>query len=387
MQPPRCAAEWGQTCIPETGRAVLDCDRPARIGSDLASPTAQRPSLEVPRPGAAESERSANPARDRRFSLLWWVFVANGAVLVAAFLLLAFSPITLSAPVTVEQLALLVGGLMLMLALDFLLVRKVLAPLFRITEVMASVDPERPGRRLSGVNPRSAEGVALVEAFNRMLDRLESARHDAARTALAAQEAERLRVARELHDEIGQTLTAVVLEAERAAEGDSAGADRELLHIADAVRESLDEVRRISRELRPEALDDLGLVSGLLALCSRVEAQGGARVRPRLQKELPALSPEVELVLYRVAQESLTNALRHAEATTASLALSADGDAVVLTVSDDGVGMPSELRHGTAGLAGMRERALLVGGRLSIESCPGNGTDVRLEIPLEQGER
>ena len=108
-----------------------------------------------------------------------------------------------------------------------------------------------------------------------MLDRLERARREAARTALAAQEAERLRVARELHDEIGQTLTAVMLQAERAADEDPAQAAAALGRVAEAVHESLDELRRIARELRPEALDDLGLVNALIALCSRVDAQGG----------------------------------------------------------------------------------------------------------------
>jgi two-component system sensor histidine kinase UhpB len=214
-----------------------------------------------------------------------------------------------------------------------------------------------------------------------MLDRLESARSEAARTALAAQEGERVRIARELHDEIGQTLTAAMLVAEHAAEGDPALAPRELGRVADVVRESLDEVRRISRELRPEALDDLGLVSALLALCSRVDAQGGPRVKPMLQGKLPTLSPEVELVIYRIAQESLTNVLRHADATTASVSLKAEAGRVVLTVKDDGAGMPSALPSGTAGIAGMRERALLVGGRLSIESRPGDGTTMRLEVP------
>ena len=100
---------------------------------------------------------------------------------------------------------------------------------------MSSVDPDRPGRRLVGVDPRSAEGRALAEAFNSMLDRLERARREAARTALAAQEAERLRVARELHDEIGQTLTAVMLQAERAAEEDPAQAAAALGRVAEAV--------------------------------------------------------------------------------------------------------------------------------------------------------
>ena len=202
---------------------------------------------------------------------------------------------------------------------------------------MTSVDPDRPGRRLP-VTPFSREGAALVEAFNAMLDRLESARHQAARTSLAAQEAERLRVARELHDEIGQTLTAVVLQAERAAEGDPAVAQRELARVAEAVHDSLDEVRRIARELRPEALDDLGLVNALIALCSRVNAQDGPQIRRELDGNLPPLSPDIELVIYRVAQESLTNALRHAEATTATISLALESGGVDLTIEDDGNG-------------------------------------------------
>jgi two-component system, NarL family, sensor histidine kinase UhpB len=248
--------------------------------------------------------------------------------------------------------------------------------------VMSSIDPDRPGRRVSEIHLRTAEGAALADAFNAMLDRLENARRDAARTALAAQEGERLRVARELHDEIGQTLTAVMLQAERAAAGDPAVAPAELGRLANAVRESLDEVRRIARELRPEALDDLGLVNALIALCTRVGAQGGPRVRRELQGGLPPLSPDVELVIYRIAQEGLTNALRHAGAETVTVSLMADAERIALSVRDDGGGIPAELPSGTAGIAGMRERALLVGGRLSIESPPGRGTEIRLSVPL-----
>ena len=317
-------------------------------------------------------------------SLLWWVFFANGAVLVVALLLLTFSPIEIDAPIETGQFALLLAGFVVLLVLNLVLLRRVLSPLFRLTEVMSSVDPDRPGRRLSGVNPLSSEGQALAEAFNAMLDRLESARHEAARTALAAQEGERLRVAQELHDEIGQTLTAVTIRAERAADGDPALAAQALRQVADAVRESLDEVRRIARELRPEALDDLGLVNALIALCTRVGAQGGPRVRRELQGELPPLPPDVELVVYRIAQEGLTNALRHSGADSVTVSLKADAETVTLSVTDDGEGMPPELPPGTAGIAGMRERALLVGGRLSIESRPGQGTEVRLTIPAPQ---
>jgi two-component system, NarL family, sensor histidine kinase UhpB len=317
-------------------------------------------------------------------SLLWWVFLANGAVLAVALLLLTFSPITIDAPIEVGQFALLLAGFVVLLALNLVLLRRVLSPLFRLTEVMSSVDPDRPGRRLSGVDLFSAEGQALADAFNAMLERLESARHQAARTALAAQEAERLRVAQELHDEIGQTLTAVTIQAERAADGDPALASQALRSVADAVRESLDEVRRIARELRPEALDDLGLVNALIALCNRVGAQDGPRVRRELQGALPALLADVELVVYRIAQESLTNALRHADARSVTVSLRADAVCLTLCVTDDGKGMPPQLPGGTAGIAGMRERALLVGGRLSIESRPGQGTEVRLTIPVDQ---
>jgi two-component system sensor histidine kinase UhpB len=237
--------------------------------------------------------------------------------------------------------------------------------------------------RLSSVDPRSAEGQALVHAFNGMLDRLESARRDAARTALAAQEAERLRVARELHDEIGQSLTAVTIQAERAADGDAEHAPEALRNVAHSVRESLDEVRRIARELRPEALDDLGLVNALIALCNRMSSSDGPLIKRELQGTLPPLPEEVELVLYRIAQESLTNALRHANARSVTVWLEGDAESVALRVRDDGDGMPRRLPDGTAGLSGMRERALLVGGRFAIDSVPTRGTEVRLRIPLD----
>jgi len=317
-------------------------------------------------------------------SLLWWVFLANVSVFAVALLLLTFSPIEIDAPIETGQFALLLAGFVVLLTLNLVLLRRVLSPLFKLTEVMSSIDPDRPGRRLSGVDPRSSEGQALAHAFNAMLDRLESARHEAARTALAAQERERLRVAQELHDEIGQTLTAVTIQAERAADGDPALASQALRRVADSVRESLDEVRRVARELRPEALDDLGLVNALIALCSRIDAQNGPRVRRELQGRLPALPVDVELVVYRIAQESLTNALRHAGARSATVSLTADAETLTLRVADDGKGMPDRLPRGTAGIAGMRERALLVGGRLQIQSRPGQGTEVRLTIPVEQ---
>ena len=320
-------------------------------------------------------------------SLLWRVFLANVLVLLVALALLTFSPIEVDYPIKFSQFLLLFVGFVVLVTMNLVLMRRVLAPLLRLTEVMSSIDPDTPGTRLAAEDPLSSEGRALAHAFNSMLDRLETARREAARTALEAQESERLRVAQELHDEVGQTLTAVTIQAERASEGNPAEAPQALRDVANSVRDSLDEVRRIARELRPEALDDLGLVNALIALSNRLDRQDGPRIDRDLQGTLPPLPPEVELVLYRVAQESLTNAVRHANARSISLWLQGDAESVALRVRDDGQGMPRELPLGTSGIAGMRERAILVDGRFSIESVPRRGTEVRLRIPLDQNGR
>jgi two-component system sensor histidine kinase UhpB len=335
-----------------------------------------------PRRDVSSARSSAPAASDGAgLPLLWRLFLANGAVLALVVLLLALTPIEITAPiVTLEQLLILLAGWVVMLGINLLLLRRILAPLRRVTELMHSVDPDRPGRRIDQVGPRHPDAAKLAAAFNGMLDRLETERRESARVALAAQERERLRVARELHDEIGQSLTAVTLKAERAADNGAADPAAELRGIADDIRSSLDEVRRIARELRPEALDDLGLVNALITLCSRVSGQEGVRVDRQLAGGLPRLDPDVELVVYRVAQEALTNVVRHADAKHATVSLEAEDGAVVLRVRDDGRGLPAELPKGTAGLGGMRERALLVGGRLTIQSEPDQGTLVTLEV-------
>jgi two-component system sensor histidine kinase UhpB len=221
--------------------------------------------------------------------------------------------------------------------------------------------------------------MALARALNSMLDRLEGERRESSRRALAAQEAERARIARELHDEVSQTLTAIALRAERAADDPDAGARRlALAEIADTVQRSLEDVHRIGRELRPEALDDLGLVNALIAMCSRVDGHGGLHVRRELAWQLPQLS--AELVIYRVAQEALTNALRHARAASVTVGLAAGEGMVVLRVRDDGHGLPAEVQE--SGLTGMRERAMLIGAELEIQPAPDRGTEVVLRVPV-----
>jgi two-component system sensor histidine kinase UhpB len=333
----------------------------------------------------------SEPARDvrlevrrRRPSLLRRLLFANAAVLLVAATLLILTPVTISAPVTLEQLALIVGSVIAMLAATALLLNRALTPLRRLTALMHSIDPLSPGRRLPEAEHSDAEVAALVEAFNAMLDRLEQERRSSARQALAAQEEERLRIARELHDGIGQTLTAVAMQAERAADSEPTVAQAALGEIPAAIRHSIEAVRRIARELRPEALDDLGLTNALIWLCRRMGDNSAVRIEPELNLGggLPDIPPETELVIYRVAQESLTNAVRHAEASKITLSLSAVDDHVTLLVRDDGRGIDGPVSGDTAGVSGMRERAMLIGGQVAIRSRPGAGTEVQLDVPL-----
>jgi two-component system sensor histidine kinase UhpB len=208
-----------------------------------------------------------------------------------------------------------------------------------------------------------------------MLDRLEAERRESARRALAAQEEERRRIARELHDEVGQALTAVLLQLDRA-EADGEAGER-IEEAREAARATLEEVRAIARNLRPEALDDLGLAAAVRQLCNDAE-RAGVLVEREIAADVQ-LDPEVEVVVYRVAQEAITNALRHSGAERVRVTLSPAGGGAELRVADDGRGR-GEKREG-AGLRGMRERAVLAGGVLEVVSPPAGGTCVTLRVP------
>ncbi|NKQ26618.1 HAMP domain-containing sensor histidine kinase [Streptomyces galbus] len=311
-------------------------------------------------------------------SLFWRIFVLNAVVLGTATALLLWAPVTVSVPVLLTEAVILLGGLAVMLVANAVLLRLGLAPLDRLTRLMTTVDLLRPGQRLPASGGR--EVAELIRTFNAMLERLEHERATSSARALLAQEAERRRIAQELHDEVGQTMTAILLGLKRAADEAPEGLRRQLYEVQEITRESLDEVRRLVRRLRPGVLDDLGLVSALTSLTEDFATHTGLRVARRLATALPALAPETELVLYRVAQESLTNAARHADAERVTVGLRHDDGSVVLTVVDDGRGITVP-REG-AGIRGMRERALLAGGRLDISPAPRTGTQVRLTAPV-----
>ncbi len=313
----------------------------------------------------------------RPLSVFWRVFAVNAVLLGILAALLLFSPVEIDAPIKPTQALIIVVALLVTLAANGLLLRRALAPLERLAQRMETVDLLRPGQRLQVL--RHDEISRVVIAFNRMLDRLENERQESGRRVLAAQEAERVGIARDLHDEVGQVLTGVLLHLDSIA--DRAPAHRE--EIADAkqsVRRALDEVRRISSELRPEMLEQLGLVSALTELATTFSRVSGIRVERRFDQSLPKLAPDAELAVYRIAQESLTNVARHAQATRVTLALEQGIDSVVLRVVDDGRGFAGEPdEHG--GLRSMRERALLIGAALAIKQAPSRGLEVRLEVP------
>jgi two-component system sensor histidine kinase UhpB len=311
--------------------------------------------------------------------LFWRVFLLNAALLLAAGALLAFSPATISTPVRVVEESVLAAGVLLLLVVNYALLRPVFKPLERLAQRMENVDLLRPGGRLRPSGSREVAG--LMRSFNDMLERLESERRESGRRALAAQEAERKRIAAELHDEVGQIMTGVLLLLGKVASEVPTDRRELLAEAQEATRRSVDEVRRIAQELRPELLEHLGLASALKSLATSLTERAGLEFEKDFARKLPPLEPDVELAVYRVAQESLTNVARHAQASRVWLSLQPGRDSVVLRVVDDGCGLNGQAAGGGGGLRGMRERAMLVGAALAIERAETGGVEIRLEVP------
>jgi len=317
-----------------------------------------------------------------RLSLFWRVFAINAVLLVVATVLLAVTPVTIHASIALVEGVDLAVALVVMLAANLLLLRHTLSPLDKLVERMRTIDLLRPGQRLA--EGGGVEVSALARAFNQMLARLERERRESGRRALEAQEGERSRVARGLHDEVGQVLTGVLLQLDSLAGAEIPERRRDIEETKEAVRRALDEVRRIARDLRPEMLEQLGLVSALTELARTFADQSGIEVRRRFSDQLPELSGEAEIAVYRIAQESLTNVARHAGASRVEMVLEPGADSVVLRIADDGRGMAEAASaNGHGGLRGMRERALLVGGALAVKGSHQGGVEVRLEVPAE----
>ncbi|GHB05185.1 histidine kinase [Streptomyces tendae] len=318
-------------------------------------------------------------------SLFWRIFSLNAAGLVVATALL-LGPVTVSTPVLAGEALVLLVGLAALLAGNAVVLRIGLTPLHRLGRAMSTADLLVPGTRPEVSGP--AEAAQLIATYNTMLDRLQAERAAGAGRALEAQERERHRIARELHDEVGQTLTAVLLQLKRVADRVPGELREEVTLAQEATRAGLDEIRRIARRLRPGVLEELGLASALRSLAAEF-THHGLSVQHQIPGDLPPLAPEAELVLYRVAQEGLTNTARHSAADRAALTLRplppSEGGGVELLVRDNGTGLGTAAEG--AGIRGMRERALLIGADIHFQPAPGGGTDVRLRVPAPPGDR
>ena len=261
-------------------------------------------------------------------------------------------------------------------------------------------DDERLVVSLAAFAAAAVEGVQLVAAERERAEARAglAAAEERARAhrqvlgqIIGAQEAERARVARDLHDQIGQSLTSVllglrlVIDTLAADEPDLADARGHAADVRGLVADALAEVRQLAFDLRPTVLDDVGLVAAVRRLAAEHTQRHGARVDVQLaglhdDSRFPA---EVETVVYRVVQEALTNVARHAKASAVTVSLEAETGCLRASVSDDGVGFEVPAgRPRSLGLAGMTERTTLIGGTLSITSHPAEGTSVALEVPV-----
>jgi two-component system sensor histidine kinase UhpB len=262
---------------------------------------------------------------------------------------------------------------------NWLLLHRRFSPLERLISAMETIDLADPGKAPPDVDRVDTREVQRLDAaFHRMIARLEAERREAGRAAIRAQERERRRIAQDLHDEVNQALTAVSLRLQASIEQAPPGLRRELTETKRLSSQAMEELLALARQLRPAVLDDHGLLPALHSHVQDFGEQTGIRARFSSRGEVPRLSPEQQLVIYRVTQESLSNIAHHANAKTVDVELSFVGR-TLLRISDDGQGF-SRGRNGGLGLSGMRERALMAGGRLSVWSADGKGTRVELTI-------
>src|SRR5215218_594838 len=326
----------------------------------------------------------------RRSTLLTQVLAVN-AVLVGVTALVAAIVARDRLPDATSGDGLLVLGLTVASAilLNSLLLRARLAPMERLVDGMTHVDLARPGMRVTTPRRSAREVHELTDAFNRMLTRLEDERRESGRAVLRAQEQERSRIAQDLHDEVNQALTAILLRLS-ATIGDAPwGLRSELQETQELVTQAMDELLALARQLRPTALDDHGLVAALASQVSDFGQRTGMQTRFHHHGHVPTLSDEEQLVIFRVTQESLSNIAKHARARGVDVELSFVGR-TVLRVRDDGHGFETAPgrringhvrgRPGGLGMSGMRERALLVGGSLDVFTAPGAGTTIELTM-------
>ena len=326
----------------------------------------------------------------RSRTLLTQVLAVNAVLVgITAFVVAAVTRDRLEEALGGTGLLLLVVAVLSAILLNSLLLRRRLEPIERLLKTMEAVDLGNPGQRAEVPQRAAREVKQLSAVLNRMLDRIEEERRQGGLAVLRAQEQERHRIAQDLHDEVNQALTAILLRLSATMSDLPPQLQSELDETRKLVNRAMDELLQLARQLRPTALDDHGLISALQAQVQDFSDRTGIHVKFQRHGPIPALSDEEQLVIYRVCQESLSNINKHAGAKNVSVDLSFIGT-TLLRIRDDGTGFKGRLSNGNGapplgrpgglGLSGMRERALLVGGNLDIWSEPGRGTTVELTM-------
>jgi two-component system sensor histidine kinase UhpB len=318
-------------------------------------------------------------------SLLTQVLTVN-LVLVATTALVATIAVhaNLRGVVRGREAIVLVLALVATMLGNWLVLRRRFKPLDELIGAMESIDLGAPGERSARLRADSSEVQRLAQAFDRMIGRVEAQRREAGRAAIQAQERERRRIAQDLHDEVNQALTAVSLRLQASIEHATPELRRELTETKRLASQAMEELLVLARQLRPAVLDDHGLLPALHSQVRDFAEQTGINANFNTRGSMPTLTPEQQLVIYRVTQEGLSNVAQHASARKVDVELSFIGR-TVLRISDDGRGFTQvngATRNGGLGLTGMRERALLIGGHLSMWS--GNGQGTRVELTIER---
>jgi two-component system, NarL family, sensor histidine kinase UhpB len=279
------------------------------------------------------------------------------------------------------QFGLLGLAMVLFLLVNMLMLRRRFSPLDELIERIEAIDPADAGEFTPPEHESSEEVHRLASSFSRLLARIDDERRRSGRLVLRAQEEERRRLARDLHDEVNQSLTAILLRLEALNQSAPPGVEAELAEVKRLVNQAMDELLKLARQLRPSALDDHGLTSAISSQVRRFSAQTGIRADVRMNGDAVELESDQEIAAYRFAQEALSNVAQHAGATHVEVEMSVNGHALELSVRDDGRGFDPEAESPGIGLKGMAERARLVGAQLQVESKPGGGTALTLQVP------
>ena len=319
----------------------------------------------------------------KRPALLTQVLAVN-ALLITATVFAASVAASLHAEPFIERkrFLVLVAALMAMVLLNGWLLRRRFAPLGELITAMEGLDFGGRDTRERIPTANVEEVVRLHQAFDRMLERLEAERSRTATAVLQAQEGERARLARDLHDEANQALTGVLLRLEATAQHAPPQLRDELRETQAVATRAMGELVHLARELRPIALDDLGLGAALRTQVPDFGRRAGIETTLALPSDcLEDLDSDEQLVVYRVVQEGLSNVAQHAGARNVRVDVERRGEGTVVRVADDGEGFTSGDQPQGLGLTGMRERAALVGGNVESGSNGGRGYSVRAWLP------